>query len=176
MVAAGDLLGCLGKREDLLGLVEYQDQGVRQLASHPRQHVRQQLRIAPQRLAERGVIGRRPEGLVEHRAKVQRLRLAVRRFVVQRRRRGVEQGLGQPADQVLGGLDDQHRAVGPAEEPVADALFLQIGDDPGAEKELLPVPLSPCRIKIRVSGRSSVAANRTTSASRPVNRARSFQS
>ena len=35
------------------------------------------------------------------------------------------------------------------------------------------MPLSPCRTKIRVSGRSSVAANRTTSASRPVNRARS---
>ena len=90
-----------------------------------------------QRLAERGVIGRRPEDLVEHPAEVHRVRLAVRRVVAQQGRRGIEQGLGQLADQILGGLDDQHRAIGPTEEPVADALLLQVGDDPGAEKGAL---------------------------------------
>ena len=137
MIAGGDFLGCLGEREDLLDLVENHDQGVRQPVRDPRQDVREQLRIAPQCLAKRGEIGRRPEGLIDQQAKVHRLLLAIRRFVAKRLRRGVEHGLSRPADQVLGGLDDPHRTVGPAEELVADALFLQVGNHAGAQEGAL---------------------------------------
>ena len=111
-----------------------------QSGRHPRQYAPEEAGVGGQGPAEGLEIGRARQCRVDGRPQVDRNRLAGRRRVSERLCSHVEEGLRDLADRIRGHLDDRDDIVLAAEEAIADAVLLQVGDHAGSEERRLAQP------------------------------------